>query len=279
MPKKKSQSTKKTSKITCKKIEKICRKRGFSVKRIYVFDNSIIFFDTGRLLIYVPSATNILPKTNLLICSIKPEESNKKDEKKYQQSARLLTISPSLYDLVLLSDRFFFTNNRRRKWKLLKSVRDSIKISIDLDEFLKNNFYNKSKVDDEYMRLVLNIPVPQSLLVRRAEYETYIDLILHEMTRIETSIDKEVVMIEDLRNQSTQHSKFVSVDIEVVHRISKHEKNIRKYLIDKQLAKNLLKEGTENMAQFCIIAEQASHVLLSSSTEVAEANATLHFLE
>jgi hypothetical protein len=278
MPKKKNQKAKHRV-VTCKKIEKILSKRGFLVKRLYIYDSAIIFFDTGRMLVYVPSATRILPKTSLLLCSIKPEESNNRDEKKYAQTARLMSVTPSLYDLVLLSDRFFFTNNRRRKWKLLKSVRDCIKISLDLDEFLKNNFYNKSKVDDEYMRLVLNIPVPQSLLGRRAEYETYIDHVLHEMSRVDASIDKEISEIEKLRRESTRHSRLVSIDIEMAHSISKHEKKIRKYHLDKQLAKNLLKEGIENMAQFCLVAEEASHVMLSSSTEVAEANATLHHLE
>ena len=277
---------------TLARIERVCRNRGFTPRRVYVFDECVIFIDLGNLWVYVPSALTVSPgRTSLKVMQIDPveelrEQIIEQDELIYDQADRLLARyggsgddqhAEAVKDATILKENYVFTAARRRKWRTRASSRKlGLRVAVDLPRFMKYpNTFKKSRIAEIHLHMVVNIPVPVALAPRKKQYERYIDEVLGEMHKISAGLREEIEGIRDVREESGKNIKFVSIDIHAAHAVALHEKAIRNCNADQFLAKNLLKEGIANLAAFALEAEAAEHVLATTSEDVARASAQL----
>ena len=172
-----------------------------------------------------------------------------------------------------------YTAARRRKWKTRKSHKLGLRVAVDLPRFMKYpNTFKKSRIAEIHLHMIVNIPVGVALKSRKTQYEKYIDEVLNEMHKISDALREEIEGIREVREESSQNLKFVSVDIHAAHAVALHEKAIRNCNADQLLAKNLLKEGIANLASFALEAEAAEHILSTTSKDVAKASAKLTHL-
>ena len=283
---------KKSTKNSISTIERTCRKRGFTPRRVYVYDECVVFIDLGNLWIYVPSNMTVRPgRTMLKVVQIDPiEEQNEEvveeDEQQFDQADRILARhglssenDETVRDVTILKDNYVYTTARRRKWKTRKSHKLGLRVAVDLPRFMKYpNTFKKSRIAEIHLHMIVNIPVGVALKSRKTQYEKYIDEVLNEMHKISDALREEIEGIREVREESSQNLKFVSVDIHAAHAVALHEKAIRNCNADQLLAKNLLKEGIANLASFALEAEAAEHILSTTSKDVAKASAKLTHL-
>ena len=271
---------KKIKKTPLSKVLTTCRKRGFNARRVYLYEGTVIFIDLGNLWIYVPSSMIVTPGRSILpIFQVDPISSNEDDDNIYDQAERIITRHGEdgpISDINIVKGHYIYTAARKRKWKTRKYHKLGLRIATDLPTFIeKPHVYTKPSVAENHLHMILNIPVSESLEPRKREYEAYIDSILNEMHSISEAVKSETQAIRRIRNDSREHLRFVSVDIEAAHAVALHEKNIRRCNAAQHQAKNLMKEAVANVSAFLLEAEAAEHILSLTSDEVAKASATI----
>ena len=249
----------KNESMSLKKIINVCVKRGFNPRRVYIYDDTVIFIDLGQLWIYVSSSLVVKPSGDFPILHADPipvtDESERSDNELYDQVDRIA--SKSVYkDGSIVKDKFIYTGVRRRKWKIRKRQTLGFKIAVDLRTFMsKKNLYTKPRVSEAYLSIVMNIPVLKEMRSVKEEYAQYIDIILDKMQQSADEIKGQRRQIRDIRDKAGNHLKFVSVDITAAHSVSKIEKDIRQLKADQLYAKTLLKEAMTNMVKFALESE------------------------
>jgi hypothetical protein len=278
--------TKQNKNVSLARIQTAGHKRGFNLRRVYEYDDSVVFFDFGNLWVYVPSDMAVKPgKTYLQVLHTSPvPDPSDKDDMYYDQADRILAKSvgnPELgVDLSIVDQRYVYTAARRRKWKIRRSHKLGLKVAVDLPSFLRHSsFYRKSRITELHLHMVIGVQVPRTLQSRKKEYEAYIDNLLEIMLRISDSVRVQIEKIKQIREDSREHLKFVSVDIEAAHEVASCERKIRRCNADQLTAKNLLKEAVGNMSAFVLSAESAMHTLSLTSGDVARASETISKLK
>lgn len=273
------------SSVSLARIQTACHKRGFNLRRVYEYDDSVVFFDLGNLWVYVPSDLTVKPgRTYLQVLHTNPipdtEEMEERDAVFYDQCDRILSRcvgeSDTGVDASIVEGRYVYTAGRRRKWKIRRSHKRGLRVAVDLPTFLRHSsFYRKSRISELHLHMIIGVPVPKTLHARKKEYESYIDNILEIMLKISDVVRSHIDQIREVRENTREHLKFVSIDIEAAHEVASSERKIRRCNADQLHAKNLLKEAVGNMAAFVLSADSAAHVLSLTSGNVAKASETL----
>lgn len=245
-------------KIKLSKVLQSARRRGFSIRRLYVYDGCVIFVDMGCVWIYTPSSITIRPgKGDVEILHIEPMEEAEEDTVFYDQMDRMLKNSKvEVEDSLILKDNCIFTAVRKRKWKSRKKNKLGIKLAVDLPTFLKDAaLYTKGRVAETHLHLILSTQVQPNAEEAKKEYESYVDSVLDQMSMISKSLSEEHRQINQLRKESQKRGslQFVSLDIKNVHAISMHEKEIRRKKADMLFAKNMLKEAVANLGELVLM--------------------------
>ncbi len=245
-------------KIKLSKVLQSANRRGFSPRRLYVYDGCVIFVDLGCIWIYTPSSIAIRPgKGDVEILHIEPMEEAEDDTVFYDQMDIMLKDSKiEVEDSLILKDNCIFTAVRKRKWKSRKKHKLGIKLAVDLPTFLKDSaLYNKARIAESHLHLILSTQVQPNAEEAKKEYESYIDSVLDQMSMISNSLSEERRQIDLLRKESQKRGnlQFVSLDIKHVHAISMHEKEIRSKKADLLLAKNMLKEAVANLGELVLM--------------------------
>jgi hypothetical protein len=271
------QKPKKTSLST---LLTVCRNRGFTPRRVYMYEGTVIFIDLGNLWIYIPSRMSVVAGRSVVpLLQADPVMPVDSDEGVYEQSGRIIERhgrDGPITDVNIMKGHYVYTAARKRKWKTRKYHKLGLRIAVDYPDFVSNpHVYRKANIAETHLHMILNTPVSEQLEPRKQEYEAYIDSILNEMHSISDAIQKEIKKIKKIRNDNREHLKFVSVDIQAAHAVAKHEKNIRKCSAAQLEAKNLMKEAVANISAFVLEAEAAEYILSLTSDEVAKASATI----
>jgi hypothetical protein len=275
----------KRNRVSLARIQTACHKRGFNLRRVYEYDDSVVFFDLGNLWVYVPSDITVNPgKTYIQVLHTNPvpetEEMVENDAVFYDQCDRILSRcvgdSDMGVDASIVEGRYVYTAARRRKWKIRRAHKRGLRVAVDLPTFLRHSsFYRKSRITELHLHMIIGIPVPKTLQARKKEYESYIDNVLEIMIRVSDAVRSYVEKIKKVREEGREHLKFVSIDIDTANEVARCERKIRRCNTDQLHAKNLLKEAVGNMAAFVLSADSAAHVLSLTSGDVARASETL----
>ena len=277
-------SERKPKKTPLSKLLTQCRKRGFTPRRVYMYEGTVVFIDLGNLWIYIPSRMHVVASRSILpLLQVDPVMPQESDEGIYEQAGRIIERNGEdgpINDVNIMKGHYLYTAARKRKWKTRKYHKLGMRIAVDYPDFVaKPHVYKKANIAETHLHIILNVPVPQQLEPRKQEYEAYIDSILNEMHSVSDSIRNEIKEIKKIRTNNREHLKFVSVDIQAAHTVAKHEKNIRRCNAAQLEAKNLMKEAVANISAFVLEAEYAEHILSLTSDEVAKASATISELE
>ncbi len=273
-------SERKPKKTPLSKLLSVCRKRGFTPRRVYMYEGTVIFIDLGNLWIYIPSRMLVVAGRSILpLLQVDPVMPGEADEGVYEQAGRIIERHGSdgpITDINIMKGHYVYTAARKRKWKTRKYHKLGLRIAVDYPDFVgRPHVYRKANIAETHLHMILNIPVSEKLEHRKREYEAYIDSVLNEMHSISDTIRNEIKEIKKIRTDNREHLKFVSVDIQAAHAVAKHEKNIRRCSAAQLEAKNLMKEAVANISAFVLEAEAAEYILSLTSDEVAKASATI----
>tara|TARA_Y100000389_G_C17381518_1_gene474647 strand:- start:77 stop:904 length:828 start_codon:yes stop_codon:yes gene_type:complete len=255
------------------RIERIFRSRGFSLKKLYSFEKTIVFFDIGFMLIYVPSDIVVAePNNDRRVVQICPHDSDESPHfPQFKQLERILDRCPSrstttqaaaarVIDVTRTEGCLLYCVGRKRRWKSAHRHLSSIKIALDLDAFLKSK-WTKSKAKDSLLEILFGMDVVEALEPRKNEYVNLLKEVIAESDCLSRDASKLSATIKDLRERCKHNKSFVSVDVDIVHRMAQKERAMLDYKKKLKLAKSMFKTALSNFAKFAIRAEQSTHDL------------------
>ena len=265
-------------KFSLKKLEKLFRSRGYTIRATYSYGREIKFFDLGHIVVYVSSGCYVGGKSQSTyerqVLSL--EEGDEFDGRYFDELDRILEREKQLDDCVLYHHNNLYIQSRRTKWKLVKEYPLSIKICVDLLQFKRDSaVFIKKKTSDIFHHMICSIVVPPALTCRQEEYLAYIQEIKVQMKKVSDYLLDCIADLKELREESRENTKYLSVDIEVAHLIAQAEKQIKKSTADYNYGKRLLKKALHNLGKFALQAEIASHRLKRGHTSAARAQKTI----
>ena len=164
---------------------------------------------------------------------------------------------------------------RRRKpqqLELLMSLAPKVACFIVLDEnvvgkvriaiFLRSKSkWTKSKAKDSLLEILFGMDVVEALEPRKNEYVNLLKDVIAESDCLSRDASKLSATIKDLRERCKHNKSFVSVDVDIVHRMAQKERAMLDYKKKLKLAKSMFKTALSNFAKFAIRAEQSTHDL------------------
>ncbi|MCH9717470.1 MAG: hypothetical protein K0U52_10355 [Gammaproteobacteria bacterium] len=269
------------------RLEKLFNSKGFSVKKIYCFEKSVVFFDIGFMMIYVPSDIVLpQPRDDRRVVAIQPNDSEDTPySPQFKQLERILERCPTratttagaaarVTDVTRLQGCLFYCVGRKRCWKSAHRNLSSIRIALDLDEFIKSK-WTKSKAKDSLLEVLCGMDVIDVLDQRKNEYMQYIKEVAKESDSLARDASQITHVIQGLRDRCKQNKSFVSVDVDLVHKMAQKESLLLDYRKKQKLAKSMFKTAMANFAKFIIEAEQSTHELDEAEKTMKKAMASI----
>ncbi len=265
-------------KISIKNVEKLFKARGYTIRTSYSYGRDIKFFDLGHLCVYISSRCRVSGRTQLQYEQqvLRSEDADEFDQRYFDELERIVDREKQIDDCILCHENYIFIHSRRTKWKMVKSSPLQIKICVDFLQFKRDAaIFVKKKTTDIHHHMVCTIPVPPALECRKEEYLAYIGKVKDEMKKVSDYLLECIEDIKDLREESRENTKYMSVDIEVAHLIAQADKQIKKANNDYNYGKKLLKQALLKLSKFALRGEIASHRLRRGHTSAARAQQTI----